>query len=129
MRKVLEQLLFVSSLSLFIGSCEKEDELFPGTKTVEKTIVELPLAADGPLTQLALDPTPGVKTINVLEIKRDPKNPAEFYKKLVVKVKHQNALISEPSSGEIKELPRDLYTNHPDNPFDGQYWTVTFQPG
>ena len=129
MRKVLQQLLFISILSLFISSCEKEAERFPETIVGEKTVVELPLAANGPLATLALDLTPGVKTINVVEIKRDPKNPAEFYKKLVVKVKHQNAMISDPSSGEIKELPRHLYTNHPDNPFDGQYWTVTFQPG
>ena len=129
MRKTLLQLLFISCLSIFISSCEKEEERFPESKKVEKTVVELPLAANGPLTVLALDLTPGVKTINVVEIKRDPKNPAEFYKKLVVKVKHQNAMISDPSSGEIKELPRNLYTNHPDNPFDGQYWTVTFEPG
>ena len=80
MRKTLLQLLFVSSLALIIGSCEKEEERFPESKKVEKTIVEFPLAANGPLATLAIDLTPGVKTINVVELKRDPKDPSEFYK-------------------------------------------------
>jgi hypothetical protein len=129
MRKFLQQLLFISTIALFFTSCEKGEEDFPSVKSEEKTIVSLPGAATGPLATLALDLSPGVKAINVLEVRRDPKSPADLNKQLVVKIKHQNALISDPSAGEINELPNNLYTNHPDNPFDGQYWTIIFNPG
>jgi len=78
---------------------------------------------------LAIDLNPGITTLAVLEIQRETKSPADLARPLTVKIRHQNALIADASSGQIHELPRDLYTNHPDNPFDGQYWTVTFQPG
>jgi hypothetical protein len=129
MRKVLQQLLFVSTLALFITSCEKGEEPFPSSINTEKTIVSLPDATGSTFITLAVDLNPGVTTLDVLQIAREPKSPAELNKPLTVKIKHQNALISDPSGGEVRELPRNLYTNHPDNPFDGQYWTVTFQPG
>ncbi len=129
MRKVLLQLLFISGISIVFISCEKGEEPFPGTQSVEKTTIKLPDAEAGPLKTLALDLTPGISTINVIEIRRDATTAADLAKTQVVKVKLQNALISDPSAGAINELPRDLYTNHPDNPFDGQYWTVTFGPG
>lgn len=129
MRNVLRQLLFISAISFVFISCEKGEEPFPGNESVEKTTIKLPEAEAGPLKTLALDLTPGISTINVIEIRRDATSAADLAKSQVVKVKHQNALIADPSSGAINELPRDLYTNHPDNPFDGQYWTVTFAPG
>ena len=129
MRKVLQQLLLIPVLSVLVISCEKDEEPFPPVKSEEKTIIQLPEAEDGPLKTLALDLPPGVATIDLVEIRRDAANAAELNKTLAVKIKNQNALISEPSSGEINELPRNIYTSHPDNPFDGQYWTVTFKPG
>lgn len=128
MRKVLQQLLFISALAIVITSCEKGEEDFPPVSPAEKTIVSLPAASSTFMT-LALDLNPGITTLNVLEIERLTKSPAELNKSMTVKIKHQNALISDPTGGEVRELPRNFYTNHPDNPFDGQYWTVTFQPG
>jgi len=129
MRKVLQQLLFISAISVFIISCEKGEEPFPTSIDTQKTLVQIPDAADGPLKTIALDLNPGAQTIEILTLKRDAVSAAELNKSLTVKVKHQNALISDPSSGAITELPRTLYTSHPDNPFDGQFWTVTFKPG
>ena len=130
MRKVLQQLLFISTLAILVTSCEKGEEEFPPlTKSTEKTVVLLPDAVNGPLIALALDLNPGAQTINALTLQRNTTNAAELNKSLSVKIKLQNAVISEPTSGEVHELPRNLYTNHPDNPFDGQYWTVTFKSG
>lgn len=130
MNKVFYQLLFVSFFLSFLVSCEKEEEKFPPeTVSQQKTIVELPDAGAGPLKTLALELNPGTQSINILTLQRNAVSAADLNRPLVLKIKHQNALISEPSSGEIQELPRNLYTNHPDNPFDGQYWTVTFKPG
>lgn len=129
MRKVLQQLLFISTITILIISCEKGEEPFPSSANTEKTLVQLPDAANGPLITLALDLTPGPQTVNILTLQRNASSPAELNKTLTVKVKLQNAVIADPSSGEVHELPRNLYTSHPDNPFDGQYWTVTFKPG
>jgi|SRR5688572_20290522 len=129
MRKTLLQFFFISLISVLLFSCEKEDEAFPTVKSQEKTIIHLPEAEAGPLKTLALDLIPGISTINVIEIRRDAATASELNRTQIVKIKYQNALISDPSSGAINELPRHLYTNHPDNPFDGQYWTVTFAPG
>lgn len=129
MRKLLQQLLILTSAAFIITSCEKGEEPFPFTVNNEKTLVHFPAAEAGPLATVALTVNPGVVTINLLEIRREASTPAELNKTLVIKVKHQNALIADPSAGAIRELPRNLYANHPDNPFDGQYWTVTFKPG
>ena len=129
MRKVLQQLLFVSAITIFVTSCEKGEEPFPTSLNTEKTIVSLPDAAVGPLKTIALDLNPGVRTLEILEIVRDSKSAADLNQPLTVKIKNQNALIADPSSGDIHELPRNLYSNSPDNPFDGQYWTITFKPG
>lgn len=129
MGKFLLQLLFISAIACLFSSCEKGEEPFPSNVPVEKSIIKLMDADAGPLKTLALDLTPGVSTIELIEIRRDASTAADLAKTQVVKVKHQNALISDPSGGAISELPRDIYTNHPDNPFDGQYWTVTFGPG
>ena len=129
MRKVLQQILFISAISIFVISCEKGEEPFPTSINTEKTLVLLPDAVNGPLMTIALDLTPGAQTVNILTLQRNASSPAELNKTLTVKVKLQNAVISDPTSGELHELPRNLYTNHPDNPFDGQTWTVTFQPG
>lgn len=129
MRKVLQQLLFISAVSFLFISCEKGQETFPPVKSQEKTIIKIQDAEAGPLKTLALDLTPGISSINMIEIRRDASSAAELNRTQVVRVKFQNALISDPSAGAINELPRNLYTSDPDNPFDGQYWTVTFNPG
>ena len=129
MRKVLLQLLFISTLSFVFISCEKDEEPFPGNASAEKALIKIMEANAGPLKTIALDLTPGVSSIKLIEIRRDASSASELNGTQVVKVKLQNALISEPSSGAIYELPRTLYTNDADNPFDGQYWTITFNPG
>jgi hypothetical protein len=129
MRKVLQQLLFISAITVLATSCEKGEEDFPSSLNTEKTLVSLPDAAAGALKTLALDLTPGVLTLDILEVVRETKTATQLNSSQVVYIKHQNASIADPSSGEVKELPRNLYTNHPDNPFDGQYWKITFKPG
>jgi hypothetical protein len=126
MRKVLQQILFISAVTIIVISCEKGEEPFPTSINTEKTLVQLPDAANGPIAIIALELTPGAQTVNVLRLQRNASTPAELHKPLTVKIKLQNAVISDPTSGELHELPRNLYTSHPDNPFDGQYWTVTF---
>jgi len=129
MRKVLLQLLFISAISFIFISCEKDEEPFPSNVSAEKPLIKIMDANAGPLKTLALDLTPGVSSIKLIEIRRDASAAAELNSTQVVKVKLQNSLISDPSSGAIYELPRTLYTNDAGNPFDGQYWTVTFNPG
>jgi hypothetical protein len=129
MRKVLLQLLFISAISFGFISCEKDQEPFPGNASAEKSLIKIMEASAGPLKTLALDLTPGISSIKLIEIRRDASAAAELNSIQVVKVKLQNSLISDPSSGAIYELPRNLYTNDASNPFDGQYWTVTFNPG
>jgi hypothetical protein len=129
MRKVLQQFLFLATVTLLAISCEKGEEPFPSQTSQAKTIIKLPDAETGPMKTIALDLTPGVVSIKVLEIRRDAASAAELNKTHIVKIRHQNALISDPTSGAVVELPRNLYTVDPSNPFDGQYWTVTFDPG
>ncbi len=129
MRKVLQQLLFISLVSFLIVSCEKNDEPFPQQVSKAKTIFKLPDAEFGPMKTIALDLSPGLVSLRVLEIRRDAASAAELNSTQVIKIKHQNALIADPTSGAVVELPRNLYTVDPSNPFDGQYWTVTFDPG
>jgi len=129
MRKVLLQLLYISAISLVLISCEKGEEPFPGNVSAEKPIIKLMEANAGPLKTIALDLSPGISSIKLIEIRRDASSASELNSTQVVKVRLENALISEPSSGAIFELPRTLYTNDASNPFDGQYWTVTFNPG
>lgn len=129
MRKVLLQSLFVTILFSVVISCEKGTEPFPPPVSEEKTLVRLPAAADGPLKTLALDLVPGTQTVNVLEIRRDATSPADLNRTLVVKIRNNNGVLSDETSGAVVELPEHLYTNHPDNPYDGQHWIITFQPG
>ena len=129
MRKVLLQLLFISAISFVFISCEKDEEPFPGNVSAEKPLIKLMEANAGPLKTIALDLSPGISSIKLIEIRRDASSASELNSTQVVKVRLENALISEPSSGAIFELPRTLYTNDASNPFDGQYWTVTFNPG
>lgn len=127
MRKVLQQLLFVASIS-FIGlSCEKGEEPFPPVRPAEKTLIKLP--EGGNLVSVALDISTSMITVNVLEIRRDATSPADLNRTQVVKIAKSNSILSDFSGATVSELGRNYYETHPDNPFDGQYWTVTFQPG
>lgn len=127
MRKVLLQLIFILSVSLLIISCEKGDEQFPPFTSSEKTLVKLPSA--GTLVTLALDITPGFETIDVLEIQRTPPTQADLQKSLVVKVKRNPTALSDLGARAVVEMPESAYRHNAANPFDGQAWTVTFEPG
>ena len=130
MRKVLLPLLFISSLTVLIIGCEKGvAEPFPPADNKEIALIHFPEGGIGALTTVALDLNPGVSTVNVVELRRESTSPADLQKTIVVKVKLQNAVLGDVASGDIVELPRHLYTAHPDNPFDGEYFYVTFQPG
>ena len=127
MRKVLRSFLFISLLSLVVLSCEKGSEPFPPVKSQEKPSISLP---DGNnLITAALDISNTVVTAELLEIRRDATSPADLNRVQTVKIAKSNSVLSDLSGAEVTELPRDIYQNHPDNPFDGQFWTVTFQPG
>jgi len=127
MRKVLQSFFFISLLSFLALSCEKESEPFPPVKSQEKPSISLP---DGNnLITAALDLTNTVITVEILEIRRDATSPADLNRVQTVKIAKSNSVLSDLSGAEVTELSRDLYQTHPDNPFDGQYWTITFQAG
>jgi hypothetical protein len=126
MRKVLLQLFSILSISLVI-SCEKEDEQFPPVTSTEKNVILLP--DGGNLITKAIDINNTVLTYDILQIKRDTKSAGELNKTQIVKIAKSNSILSDFSGAEVKELMTDYYQSHPDNPFDGQFWTVTFQPG
>ena len=127
MRKVLQSFLFISLLSLMVLSCEKGTEPFPPVKSQEKPLISLP---DGNnFITTALDISNTVITAEILEIRRDATDPADLNRVQTVKIAKSNAVLSDLSGAAVTELPRDFYQSHPDNPFDGQFWTITFQPG
>ena len=127
MRKVLQSILFISLLSLLVLSCEKESEPFPPVTSQEKPSISLP---DGNnLITAALDLSNTVTTAEILEIRRDATSPADLNRVQTVKIAKSNSVLSDLSGAAVTELGRDFYQSHPDNPFDGQYWTITFQPG
>lgn len=127
MRKVLQSFLFISLLSLIVISCEKESEPFPPVKSQEKPSISLP---DGNnLITAALDLSNTVITVEILEIRRDATSAADLNRVQTVKIAKSNSVLSDLSGAAVTELGRDFYQSHPDNPFDGQYWTITFQPG
>ena len=127
MRKVLQSILFISFLSLLVLSCEKESEPFPPVTSQEKPSISLP---DGNnLITAALDLSNTVTTAEILEIRRDATSPADLNRVQTVKIAKSNSVLSDLSGAAVTELGRDFYQSHPDNPFDGQYWTITFQPG
>jgi len=127
MRKVLQHFLLISFVSLLVLSCEKGTEPFPPVKPQEKPSISLPQGNN--LVNLALDISNSVITAEVLEVRREATGPADLNRVQTVKIAKSNAVLSELSGAEVKELSRDFYQSHPDNPFDGQYWTITFQPG
>lgn len=129
MKKILLQSLLLSSLIVLGLACEKGEEPFPTSEPETRTLVRLPQADGVTLRTLALDLTPGTSVINVLEIRREATGPADLNRRLVVKIQKSNGVLSDATGGEVRELPETLYSAHPDNPFDGQYWTVTFEPG
>ena len=108
-------------------SCEKGTEPFPPVKSQEKPSISLP--EGNSLVTAALDISSTVITAEVLEIRRDATSPADLNRIQTVKIANSNSVLSDLSGAAVTELPRDIYQNHPDNPFDGQYWTITFQPG
>ena len=127
MRKVLQYFLFISIVSLLVPACEKGTEPFPPVEPQEKPSISLPQGNN--LVTLALDISNSVITADVLEVRREATSPADLNRVQTVKIQKSNAVLSDFSGAEVKELSRDLYQSHPDNPFDGEYWTVTFQPG
>jgi len=126
MRKGLLQLFSILSISLII-SCEKEDEQFPPVTSTEKNIILLP--DGGNLVTKTLEINNTLTTYDILRIDRNTINAGELNKTQVVKIQKSNAILSELSGATVKELSMDFYQTPADNPFDGQFWTVTFQPG
>jgi len=126
MRKGLLQLFSILSISLIV-SCEKEDEQFPPVTSTEKNIILLP--DGGNLITKALEINNTIATYDILRIDRNTTNAGELNKTQVVKIQKSNAILSELSGAAVKELSMDFYQTPADNPFDGEFWTVTFQPG
>lgn len=126
MRKILFQLFSILSISLII-SCEKEDEQFPPVSKDEKNIILLP--DGGNLVTKVLAISNSLVTYDILKIERNTTNAGELNKVQIVKIQKSNSILSEFGGAEVKELPGNYYQTHPDNPFDGEFWTVTFQSG
>ena len=127
MKKVLQQLLFIVFLSFFVISCEKGEEQFPIPKSTEKALIKF--MEGGNIVNLALDITTGFEAIDVVEIRRDATGPGDLQKTQTVKIEKSNSVLSELGQREVFEMPSSVYEANPDNPFDGQAWTVTFEPG
>lgn len=126
MRRLFLHLFSILCISLII-SCEKGEEPFPPVVNNEKNVVLLP--DGGNLVTKALEISNSVVTYDILKIDRNTTNAGELNKVQVVKIQKSNSILSEFSGADVKELPRDYYQTSPDNPFDGEFWTVTFQPG
>ena len=126
MRKVLFQLFSILIISLVV-SCDKEDEQFPPVSNAEKNVILLP--DGGNLVTKALEINNSIATYDILRIDRNTTNAGELNKTQVVKIAKSNAILSDFSGAEVKELMSDYYQTPAENPFDGQFWTVTFQPG
>ncbi len=126
MRKVLLRLFSILSISLVI-SCEKENEPFPPVSNVEKNVILLP--DGGNLVTKALEISSTIATYDILRIDRNTITAGELNKTQVVKIAKSNSILSDFSGAEVKELMSDYYQTPAENPFDGQFWTVTFQPG
>lgn len=114
-------------LSVAFLACEKD--INEGIQNTEQTIVKLPQAIDE-IHTIAVDALPGVITINVLEVRRDPKTESDLNSTLVVKIAPNPALLAAYNSTHGTTYQTfTAYTLDPSTPFDGQLWTVTFQPG
>ncbi len=126
MRTFLFRLFSVLAITLAV-SCDKGEEQFPPAPNNEKNTILLPDA--GNLVTAALPLNNSLTTYDILRINRNTINAGELNKTQVVKIQKSNSILSELGDAEVRELPRDYYQSHPDNPFDGEFWTVTFQPG
>lgn len=127
MRKGLLPVLFASVSLFFLVSCEKVQDV-NATKSKEKTLVDLPEAANG-AKNVSLDLVNSNVTVELIEVRRNTVNENALNSTQVVKIALSNTAITELIGDGVVELPRNLYTSHADNPYDGQYWTITFKPG
>ena len=116
----------VFSALIFMGSCVKDNTV---TETNEQTLIKLP-QAENEITTLALDATPGQIKVGIVEIRRDTRSQGELNKTQVVKVAANPGLITVYNTAHgTTYIALTGFTNAADNPFDGQHWTVTFNPG
>lgn len=126
MRKGLLPVLFVFSTLGILSSCQKLED-GNNVKSKETTLVLLPEAETGG-KNVALDLIAGDQTVELIEVRRNASSEAALNTSLVVKIAMSNTALTELLPG-VEQLPRTAYASHSDNPFDGQYWVVTFQPG
>jgi Domain of unknown function (DUF1735). len=124
--KYLYTIAIVLPAMLIVQSCVKDNTV---TETNEKTLVKMP-QAENEITTLALDATPGQIKVGIVEIRRDTRSPSELNKTQIVKVAPNPGLISAYNTAHgTNYIALTGFTNTPDNPFDGQHWTITFNPG
>jgi len=99
------------------------------TSTNEKTIVKLP-QAENEINTLALDAVPGQVNVEILEIRRDTRSAIDLNKAQIVKITPNPDLISafNTANGTTYQALTG-FTSAIENPFDGQSWTVSFNPG
>lgn len=127
MRKGLLPVLFASiTLSVLVG-CEKAVDTNK-FKSKEKTLVLLPEAESG-AKNVSLDLVNSNISVDLISVQRNTTNEAALNSTQTVKIALSNTAITELIGDGVIELPRTVYTSHADNPFDGQYWTLTFKPG
>lgn len=109
-----------------IQSCAKDNTV---TETGETTLIKLP-QAENEITTLALDAIPGQLKVGIVEIRRDTRSQADLNRAQIVKVAPNPGLISAYNTAHgTNYTALTGFTNAPENPFNGQHWTVTFNPG
>ena len=118
--------LVAAVFPIILASCAKDNTV---TSTNEITTIKLP-QAENEITTLALDALPGQTDVGVLEVRRDTRSENDLNKTQVVKISSNATLISDYNSAHgTSYVALTGFTSSADNPFDGQAWTVTFNPG
>jgi hypothetical protein len=123
----------VAAIALLMGSvaltsCDKNEGSLDGAG---KTIVKLPQATEDKVA-IALDLKPGSVNIVLLDVRRDAANEGELNKAITVKIKNDTSVVGKYNRAHntnYTTLPMGSYQIDAGNPFNGDEWTVTFNPG
>ena len=123
----------VAAIALLMGSvaltsCDKNEGSLNGAG---KTIVKLP-QADEEIIIHALDYTPDIVDLVLLDVRRDAPNEGELNKAIVVTIKNDTSVVgayNRKNHTNYEELPAAAYVVDAGNPYNGKEWTVTFNAG
>jgi hypothetical protein len=127
--RMFKILSLVAAGGILLTSCVKnEDGKFNGAGS---TFVKLPQGVEEKVA-LALDFKPGLQDVVLLDVRRDAPNAGELQKAITVKIKNNPTIVADYNTAHGTNyiaLPAAAYQVDPGNPFAGNEWTVTFNPG